>query len=67
MPHSLISDWSSYYVTSLLDASLAVEDCNNFHFVTVLDFFESDDQDSDLVPPQNVLHLESQQKWEVII
>lgn len=31
----------------------------------VLDFFESDDQDSDLGPPQNVLQLESQQKWEV--
>ena len=34
-------------------------------YITVLDFFESDDQDSDLGPQQNVLQLESQHKWEV--
>ena len=33
------------------------------YYCVVLDFFESDDQDSDL--PQNALHLEPQQKWEV--
>ena len=32
-------------------------------YCVVLDFFESDDQDSDL--PQNALQLGSQQKWEV--